>query len=103
MIPSPYRWRLVYATDDGELHEDRALLALGASGFSSVRLGRMIPLPAGSTISLLPGCRAFGLDRHGRMIPHPDPNARPVAALLPTGYTRLLTPAYQKDQDAPHV
>lgn len=93
----------MYATDDGELHEDRDLLAMGASGLSSARLDRMIPLPEGATVALLPGCRPVGLDRSGREVVHPDPAARPVSALLPTGYTRLLTPAYIKEDGAPHV
>lgn len=76
---------------------------MGASGLSSVRLGRMVPLPEGTTLSSLPGCRPFGLDCSGHVVSHPDPAARPVAALLPTGYTRLLTPAYEKLQGAGHV
>jgi pyruvate-formate lyase-activating enzyme len=100
---SSYRWRLVYATDDGELHEDRELLALGASGLHSAQLGRMISLPEGSTVSLLPGCRAVGMNSQGATVEHPLPAARPVAALLPTGYTRLLTPAYEKEVGASHV
>jgi pyruvate-formate lyase-activating enzyme len=100
---SPYRWRLVYATEDGELHEDRTLLALGASGLQSVRLGRMVPLPQGATVALLPGCRPLGLDSGGRVVEHPHQSARPVAALLPTGYTRLLTPAYEKESGAGHM
>lgn len=103
MVHSSYRWRLIYATDDGELHEDRTLLALGASGLQSVRLGRMIPLPKGTTLALMPGCRVLGLDSGGRITPHPLESARPVAALLPTGYTRLLTPAYVKDPGGEHV
>lgn len=102
MRPSAYRWRLVYATDDGELHEDRTLLALGASGLFSARLGRMIPLPDGATVSLLPGCRPVGEDESGVPALAP-PGTRPVAALLPTGYTRLLTPAYEKLPGAPHM
>lgn len=100
---TPYRWRAVYATDDGTLHEDRELLAMGGSGLHSVRLGRMVPLPEGATVSMLPGCRAVVATPEGQVIPHPDPQARPVAALVPTGYTRLLTPAYGKEPDAPHV
>lgn len=103
MRQSAYRWRLVYATDDGELHEDESLFALGASGLDSVPLGRMVPLPAGATISLVPGSRVIGQTPDGRQVPHPSPVARPVAALLPTGFTRLLTPAYVKDQDAGHM
>lgn len=102
MTTTSYRWRAVYATGDGELHEDRALLALGASGLRSVPLGRMVPLPAGATLSLLPDCRALGRDIAGRIMPLPAA-ARPVAALLPTGYTRLLTPAYEKEPGAPHL
>lgn len=102
MRVQPYRWRNVYATDNGELHEDRTLLALGASGLHSVRLGRMIPLPAGATVTFLPGCRALGEDESGHVVPLPD-GARPAAALLPTGYTRLLTPAYEKESGASHV
>ncbi len=93
----------MYATDDGELHEDDSLFALGASGFDSVPLGRMIPLPEGSTSALVPGARAVGRTADGRVMPHPDPAARPVAAFLPTGFTRLLTPAYSKDTDAGHM
>jgi len=94
---------MVYATDDGELHEDRELLALGASGLHSVRLGRMLPLPPGATTALLPGCRAVGMSQDGEIRPHPVQSARPVAVLLPTGYTRLLTPAYLKEPGAPHM
>jgi len=94
---------MVYATDDGELHEDRALQALGASGLFSVPLGRMIPLPEGATTALMPGCRALGRDGAGNPVLHPLMGARPVAALLPTGYTRLLTPAYHKEPGADHV
>jgi pyruvate-formate lyase-activating enzyme len=100
--PSNYRWRALYATGDGELHEDRTLLALGASGLSSVRLGPVVPLPEGSTIALLPACRALAEDSSGRVVALPD-GAHPVAALLPTGFTRLLTPSYEKEPEAPHV
>jgi pyruvate-formate lyase-activating enzyme len=93
----------VYATDDGELHEDESLFALGASGLDSVPLGRMIPLPEGTTVSLLPAARALGRSADGSVVSHPIPTARPVAALLPTGYTRLLTPAYVKDEGAGHM
>ncbi|MGH2444122.1 MAG: radical SAM protein, partial [Chloroflexota bacterium] len=100
MGPATYAWRMLYATDDGELHEDRSLLALGASGLRSVRLGSMIPLPRGTTVSLLPGCRAIGQDPRGEPALS---GGRPVAALLPTGYTRLLTPAYEKELEASHM
>ncbi len=93
----------MYATDDGELHEDESLLALGASGLRSVPLGRMIPIPEGTTISLLPASRAVARTVDGRIVSHPQQHARPVAALLPTGYTRLLAPAYEKDPGAGHM
>lgn len=69
----------------------------------SVPLGRMIPLPEGSTTALVPGAHAVGRTEDGRVLPHPDPSARPVAALLPTGFTRLLTPAYTKVVGAGHM
>lgn len=100
---SAYRWHLVYATPDGELHEERTLRALGGSGRRSVPLGRMIPLPEGSTLALLPGCRAVGRNGRGEVVEHPLAEVQPVAALLPTGYTRLLTPAYVKEPEAPHL
>jgi pyruvate-formate lyase-activating enzyme len=100
--PGPYRWRLVYATDDGELHEDRELLAMGASGLHSVRLGRMIPLPDGATVALMPGCHAVGMSSSGELR-QTTLEARPVAAFLPTGHTRLLAPAYEKAPGAGHV
>jgi pyruvate-formate lyase-activating enzyme len=37
------------------------------------------------------------------VVPHPNPAARPVAALLPTGFSRLLTPAYIKEAEAGHM
>jgi hypothetical protein len=63
----------------------------------------MVPIPDGATISLLPGSRAFGRTPDGRVISHPNPAARSVGALLPTGFTRLLTPVYLKDADAGHM
>jgi hypothetical protein len=45
----------------------------------------------------------MGRDGAGDPVLHPLVGARPVAALLPTGYTRLLTPAYHKEPGADHV
>ncbi|HEX6506842.1 MAG TPA: radical SAM protein, partial [Chloroflexota bacterium] len=103
MRQAAYRWRLVYATDDGQLHEDPSLLALGASAFRSLPLGRMVPLPDGATVSLLPNSQALGMTQGGRTTIHPDPGARAVAALLPTGFTRLLVPAYEKVPGTGHM
>ena len=36
-------------------------------------------------------------------MPHHLPGARPVGALLPTGFTRLLTPSYVKEHGTPHM
>jgi pyruvate-formate lyase-activating enzyme len=97
------RWRLVYATEDGSLHEDDRLFALGSSGLASVPLGRMVPLPDGATTALVPDSRPIGVDARGRVTVHPDPSARPVAAFLPTGYSRLLAPAYEKLPGTDHM
>src|SRR5579859_8247040 len=63
----------------------------------------MIPLPEGSTTALVPGARAIGRTPDGRIMPHPHSAAHPVAAFLPTGFTRLLTPAYSKEAGAAHM
>lgn len=76
---------------------------MGASGLRSVPLGRMLPLPEGATIALVPGCLPVGMRRDGSLAPHSIPGTRPVAALLPTGYTRLLTPSYIKEPGAAHM
>lgn len=75
---------------------------MGASGLRSVRLGRMIPLPHGATLSLLPDCRAVGVDADGELRTSPA-GVRPIGAMLPTGYARLLTPAYDKEPAAGHM
>jgi wyosine [tRNA(Phe)-imidazoG37] synthetase (radical SAM superfamily) len=62
----------------------------------------MIPLPVGTTLTLLPECRAVGRGASGEVVRLGE-GARPVGALLPTGYTRLLTPAYEKEPAAGHM
>lgn len=62
-----------------------------------------MPVPEGTTVSLMPGCRPVGLNAGGERVLHPDPSAHAVAALLPTGYTRLLTPAYEKEPATPYL
>lgn len=76
---------------------------MGASGLRNVAPDRMVPLPAGTTLSLLPDSRPLGRDFQGNVRLLPRPDARPVAALLPTGYTRLLTPAYEKLPGTAHM
>ena len=102
MTQPAYRWRLVTASEDGELHENRDFLACGASGFELRPLGRMTPLPTGSTVVMMPGCAAIGMDQSGSFAPV-DGARLAVGALLPTGHTRLLTPAYEKLPDADHL
>jgi wyosine [tRNA(Phe)-imidazoG37] synthetase (radical SAM superfamily) len=63
----------------------------------------MVPVPDGATLALMPGCRALGMTPSGETIVHPQRDARPVAALLPTGFTRLLTPAYEKEPGAAYM
>lgn len=94
------RRRLVVAGEDGTLREEPAHEALGGNGLRTVPLGRLVPLPEGATLAQMPGCRALGRDRSGRIAEVPG---RPVAALLPTGFTRLLAPAYVKEPGADHL
>ncbi len=92
---------IVYANERDELFDDPSLLALGRTGKAVTEIQEMewIPFPKGATMVSLPGTRALGLDREGKLKSLP-PSAVAVGALLPQGYTRLLLPAYFKPPGA---
>ncbi|HVA92442.1 MAG TPA: radical SAM protein [Chloroflexota bacterium] len=92
--------RLLYARPDGTLLEHPSLRPAGQS-FQTVRpLTALRPLPAGSTLCQMPGCTAQGYDARGVMRTLRPGQDLAVGALLPTGYARLLLPAYQKSAGA---
>jgi len=82
---------LVYSTPKGETRERRSLRACDYSG-APLTPDDLIPLPDGSTLSMLPERLSVGLDTQGaRQIAH---SGWALAALLPIGYTRTHLPAY---------
>jgi pyruvate-formate lyase-activating enzyme len=86
---------VVYSTHDGGVGERRSLRATDYYR-RPLDLKDLIPLPDGTTLSMLPQRLAVGLDAQG--MPHNVSAARgwALAALLPIGYTRTLLPAYEK-------
>ncbi len=59
-------------------------------------LTTLLPLPPGATLCQMPGCTAQGYDARGVLRTLRPGRELAVGALLPTGYARLLLPAYQK-------
>ncbi len=97
--------RLLFADDRGRVYDHPALEAAARTGDEIVLPGeRAIPLPAGATLTVLPGRRPVGIDpatgslralhevKIGRrtIVPHA------VGATLPPGYTRTLLPAAER-------
>ena len=89
---------LVFSSTDGEIGERRSLRALDFSGHA-LTLDELIPVPEGTTLSMLPRRRAVGRNRGGERIVAGDQEWT-LAALLPIGYTRTLLPAYEKAPDS---
>src|SRR5438309_1149947 len=92
--------RLLYARPDGTLLEHPTLRPSGLSFSASSPLRRLLPLPAGTTLCQMPGCTAQGYDAGGVLRTMRPGRDLAVGALLPTGYARLLLPAYQKVEGA---
>ena len=89
---------LVYSTPDGAVGESRWLRASDFYGHPLTR-DALIPLPEGTTLSMLPERRAVGLDASGRRNVLAERDGWALAALLPIGYTRTHLPAYDKHPD----
>jgi pyruvate-formate lyase-activating enzyme len=94
----------------GNLFAEPGVETLGRVGrdMVSIREEDMIPLPAGSTITMLPGRAALGT-RHGKKGGKRVEISRvegervfPAAGIIPPGYTRTMMPACAiADRDAP--
>ncbi len=92
---------VVYSTSDGGVAEEPRLRALDYFG-QPLKPEDLIPLPAGATLSMLPGRLACGLTSDGRRASIPAKKGWALAALLPIGYTRTHLPAYTRTpQTAP--
>ncbi len=86
---------LVYSDADGNLRIDPQLTAAGFNG-SQVELGdeTWIDFPAGGELLLLPGRLPLGYNQDHDQLEVVE-EATALAAILPVGYTRTLTPAYE--------
>ncbi|MGC2130881.1 MAG: hypothetical protein WA629_12395, partial [Candidatus Aquilonibacter sp.] len=86
---------LAYCDKDGRIYYDETRTPLADGGIvREVSSDELIPAPAGTVQMILPGRRArttWGAMR-GRYA---------LAVMLPAGYTRLLVPAYEREEGAP--
>ncbi len=93
--------QLLYTNQKGDLFESSALAMAAQRGSESLLPGEetLMTLPAGATLTAMPGRRPLGFDQSGNLVPLKRENVWPVAALLPQGFTRTLLPAYERDGD----
>ena len=91
----------VFADERGEIFDAPGWGAAGQSWTVPVgcKASVMIPLPEGSELMYLPARQAVGVKKNAFM-----PLGRrkfAVAAILPVGHTRLLLPAFHRQEGAP--
>jgi pyruvate-formate lyase-activating enzyme len=84
---------VVYSTPNGNLAVEPRLRAIDYSGHP-LHVEDLIPLPAGTTLSMLPQRLACGLNSKNQRASIPARKGWAMAALLPIGYTRTHLPAY---------
>lgn len=95
-------FNLVYADIKGQIYEEPDWMMAGRLGTRLVEPyeDEMIPLPEGSSLTLLPQRQPVGIAPDGRFASLrrlPQGGRQPasaVAALLPQGFTRTLLPGY---------
>ncbi|MCS6916080.1 MAG: radical SAM protein [Chitinophagales bacterium] len=97
--PLPY---LLYATESGDIREDRQLLMAGRSGWDAVMLSAddLMPLPEGSDLFFLPGRQPIGF--------HPETGTMrvcdkgyAVAAHVAPAHTLFYLSAFVRQPEAP--
>lgn len=86
---------LIYSDHKGNLQSDPQLLAVGING-NQVEPGdeTWIDLPTGGELLLLPGRLPLGYNQEDDQIEVVE-GVTALAAILPMGYTRTLTPGYE--------
>lgn len=96
---SPY---LLYSDGQGNIFEDRTLLATGRSGWDAgpVPEDAWIPLPEGGSLYELPGRRGIGIDVHSGEMRLCE-KGWAVAAFIPPAHTGLFLAAFETSPEAP--
>lgn len=86
---------LIYSDVEGNLQTDPQLLAVGING-GQVELSdeTWIDFPAGGELLLLPGRQPLGYNQAKDQVEVVE-GVTALAAILPMGYTRTLTPGYE--------
>lgn len=89
----------LYADENGEIFFAAGMASAARLGDDIVRLTEdmLIPLPDSADLMFLPERLAVGYDKKGKLSTLPG---RAVSAILPAGYTRLLMPAFRKENGA---
>jgi pyruvate-formate lyase-activating enzyme len=95
MKTAPEFPHVVFSTPDGGVGERRGLRAVDYTG-RALTPADLIPLPEGTTLSMLPQRLAVGRTRDGDLAEVPRSAGWALAALLPIGYTRTHLPGYAK-------
>lgn len=102
-------FNIVYSDHCGQVYDNPDIEALAFDGFSfrEALNSEMIPLPYGSSLSLMPERFPFGNYRGKAKMFTTMPGFKEgtfsVSALLPNGYTRLLLPAYKEQKKVPSL
>jgi len=86
---------LAYCDKAGRIFYDEHLEPLADGGVvREVAREELMPAPEGTVPMVLP-------ERHPRVTKGIERRRQALAVMLPAGYTRLLLPAYDRDEDAP--
>lgn len=86
---------LAYCDKAGRIFYDETVEPLADGGIvRAVTREELVPAPAGTVPMVLP-------ERHPRVTRGTERRRQALAVMLPAGYTRLLLPAYERDEGAP--
>jgi pyruvate-formate lyase-activating enzyme len=99
--------RMVFCDDAGRIFDHPALVPAGMDGpgFVPLEPERLVPLPRGSDLMMLPGRTPVGIDPEtGEAVAFEHFEGRPVyavAAFMAPGHTQTHRPAYVRREGAP--
>jgi pyruvate-formate lyase-activating enzyme len=86
-------FHMLYATPDGGIGESPNLRPIDYDG-QFINESDLIPLPDGTTLAMMPGRLAVGLDEQGQRKTISAKRGWAISAFLPIGYTRTRIPGY---------